>query len=362
MEATSEPDLAPNYGALCVKGRFGLKFVQHRDRLTQPLIRRNGQLVPTTWEEALNEVAKRFFDLKAMYGADSIAGFSCARATNEENLSDAEIHADGDRNQQYRSLRPTLTRSHGGQSGHHVRQRGDDQFHRRCEGGEDRSLPDDRLQPRHQPPDHRPADPPGGGAGRQTDRGRSPAHQAGRSGRPLAAINPGTDVAFLNGLMYIILEEELWDKKFVEERTEDFDYLSDIVKKYPPARVAEITGITEEQLHQVARLYAAPGRHAIYHGMGITHYVTGTDRVKSIANLAMLCGKVGVEGGGCNPLRGQNNVQGACDMGALFNTLPGYGGLNNDDTLRPLRGGLEGQTAPAARQTGHRGLGEHPEG
>jgi len=85
MEVSSEADLAPNYGALCVKGRFGHKFVQHRDRLTRPLIRRNGQLVPTTWEEALNEVAKRFFDLKAMYGSDSIAAFSCARATNEEN-------------------------------------------------------------------------------------------------------------------------------------------------------------------------------------------------------------------------------------------------------------------------------------
>jgi len=85
MEVSSEPGLAPNYGALCVKGRFGHKFVQHRDRLTRPLIRRGGQLVPTTWEEALNEIAKRFFDLKAMYGADSIAGFSCARATNEEN-------------------------------------------------------------------------------------------------------------------------------------------------------------------------------------------------------------------------------------------------------------------------------------
>lgn len=145
------------------------------------------------------------------------------------------------------------------------------------------------------------------------------------------SIKPGTDVAFLNGLMQIILEEELWDRKFVEERTEDFDYLVNIIKKYPPAKVAEITGITEDQLRQVARMYAAPGRHAIYHGMGITHYVTGTDRVKSIANLAMLCGKVGVEGGGCNPLRGQNNVQGACDMGALFNTLPGYGGLSNDE-------------------------------
>ncbi len=144
-------------------------------------------------------------------------------------------------------------------------------------------------------------------------------------------IIPGTDVAFLNGLMHIILEEDLWDKKFVEERTEDFDELVQVMKKYTPDYVSEITGLSTEQLFTVARMYAAQGRHAIYHGMGITHYVTGTDRVKSIANLAMLCGKVGVEGGGCNPLRGQNNVQGACDMGALFNNLPGYTALDNVD-------------------------------
>ncbi|OKY76511.1 MAG: (2Fe-2S)-binding protein [Desulfobulbaceae bacterium DB1] len=85
MEVESEPDLAPNYGALCVKGRFAFNFIHHPDRLTRPLIRRNGQLVETSWEEALNHAAKRFFDIKAMYGADAIAGFSCARATNEEN-------------------------------------------------------------------------------------------------------------------------------------------------------------------------------------------------------------------------------------------------------------------------------------
>ncbi len=86
MELCADPEQAPNYGALCVKGRFGFDFVQHRDRLTTPLIRQGGQLVETTWEEALNHVAKRFFDLKAMYGPDSIAGFSCARATNEDNF------------------------------------------------------------------------------------------------------------------------------------------------------------------------------------------------------------------------------------------------------------------------------------
>lgn len=86
MEVTSEPDLAPNFGALCVKGRFGHNFVQHKDRLTKPLIRRGGQLVETSWEEALNAVAKKFFDIKSMHGPDSISGFSCARATNEENF------------------------------------------------------------------------------------------------------------------------------------------------------------------------------------------------------------------------------------------------------------------------------------
>lgn len=144
-------------------------------------------------------------------------------------------------------------------------------------------------------------------------------------------IIPGTDVALLNGLMHIILKEDLWDKQFVAERTEDFAELQATIAKYPPELVSTITGLSVAQLEQAARMYAGPGRHAIYHGMGITHYTTGTDRVKAIANLAMLCGKVGVEGGGCNPLRGQNNVQGACDMGALFNTLPGYGGLSNEE-------------------------------
>jgi formate dehydrogenase major subunit len=143
--------------------------------------------------------------------------------------------------------------------------------------------------------------------------------------------NPGTDVAFLNGLMNVILEEDLWDRKFVEERTEDFDELVAMVKKYPPSVVEKFTSVPEEQLRQVARMYAASGCNAIYYGMGIAHYTTGTDRVKSIANLAMLCGKMGVAGGGVNPLRGQNNVQGACDVGALFNTLPGYGGLTGDE-------------------------------
>lgn len=145
-------------------------------------------------------------------------------------------------------------------------------------------------------------------------------------------LNPGTDVALLNGMVNIILEEGLWDKKYVDERTENFEELEIVTKKYTPGYVEEITGIEPDQLREAARLYASPGKRcAIFYGMGLAHHATGTDNVKSVANLAMLCGKLGVEGGGVNPLRGQNNVQGACDMGALFNTLPGYQGLNNDD-------------------------------
>ncbi len=146
--------------------------------------------------------------------------------------------------------------------------------------------------------------------------------------------NPGSDVALLNGMIRVILEEELWDKKFVEERTENFEELEIVTAKYTPDYVEKITGISESQLREAARLYASPGKKcAIYYGMGLAHHATGTDNVKSIANLAMLCGKLGVAGGGVNPLRGQNNVQGACDMGALFNTLPGYSGLNNNDAF-----------------------------
>lgn len=136
--------------------------------------------------------------------------------------------------------------------------------------------------------------------------------------------SPGTDVIWLNGLMNIIIDEGLWDRDYVESRTEGFDELKEAVKKYTPEYVEKLTGIPQDALREAARVYAAAGKAAIFYAMGITQHVTGTDNVKSIANLAMLCGNVGVEGAGVNPLRGQNNVQGACDMGALPNVLTGY--------------------------------------
>jgi formate dehydrogenase alpha subunit len=136
--------------------------------------------------------------------------------------------------------------------------------------------------------------------------------------------NLGTDVAWINGMMHVIIKEKLYDEEYVNSRTVGLDELKKGILKYTPEYVEEITGITKDQLIAAARLYAQAPAASILYAMGITQHTTGTDNVKSLANLAMLCGNVGVQGGGVNPLRGQNNVQGACDMGALPNVYTGY--------------------------------------
>jgi formate dehydrogenase major subunit len=135
---------------------------------------------------------------------------------------------------------------------------------------------------------------------------------------------PGSDVAWLNGMMNVIIREGLYAKEYVAERTEGFEALKEVIAKYTPEKVQEISGIPKEDLVAAARLYAAAPAAAIAYAMGITQHINGTDAVKSVANLAMLCGNVGIEAGGVNPLRGQNNVQGACDMGGLPNVFSGY--------------------------------------
>ena len=134
----------------------------------------------------------------------------------------------------------------------------------------------------------------------------------------------GTDVALINGIMNVILKEKWYDEKFVEERTEGFKELQKVVEKYTPESVEKITGVKTEAIRKIAELYARSESSSIVYAMGITQHITGVDNVKSLANLAMLCGQIGRESTGVNPLRGQNNVQGACDMGGLPNVYPGY--------------------------------------
>jgi formate dehydrogenase alpha subunit len=142
---------------------------------------------------------------------------------------------------------------------------------------------------------------------------------------------PGTDIPLLNGLMHVIIKEDLHDKKFIEERTEGFEALKATVEKYTPARVSEMTGVPEKLLCDAARLYATTAKAMLCYTLGITEHICGVDNVMSTANIAMLTGHLGKEGCGVNPQRGQNNVQGACDMGALPGDYPGYQKVANPE-------------------------------
>jgi formate dehydrogenase alpha subunit len=135
---------------------------------------------------------------------------------------------------------------------------------------------------------------------------------------------PGTDVALINAMMNVIIDEELYDKAFIEERTEDFEKLKSILADCTPEKAEAITTIPAEKIRAAAGTYAKAETASIIYSMGITQHTTGTDNVLSLANLAMLTGNIGKASAGVNPLRGQNNVQGACDLGALPNVYPGY--------------------------------------
>jgi len=145
---------------------------------------------------------------------------------------------------------------------------------------------------------------------------------------------PGTDVALINGMIHTILAHGWQNQTFIQERTEGFEALADSVREYPPEAVEKITGVPAGQLVEAARLYATSPNSTILYAMGITQHVTGTNNVLALANLSMLAGQIGKPSSGVNPLRGQNNVQGACDMGGLPNVYPGYQRADNEGVRR----------------------------
>lgn len=148
-----------------------------------------------------------------------------------------------------------------------------------------------------------------------------------------APIRPGSNLAFINGILNVILNENLMNLDFIENRTEGFEEFKASIEKYTPQYVAAISGVTEDTIREIARTYAKGKTASIVYAMGITQHLTGTKNVGALANLALLTGQIGRESTGVNPLRGQNNVQGACDMGALPNTLPGYQKLKDEKTV-----------------------------
>jgi formate dehydrogenase alpha subunit len=156
------------------------------------------------------------------------------------------------------------------------------------------------------------------------------ATELGRLAHYHLQIEAGTDIALLNGLAHVILAEGLWNKEFVEKRTEEFEAFRIATAGYTPERVAAITGVDAQLIREVARGYAKTGNATILYTMGITQHTCGTHNVMAVANLALLCGQIGRPSTGVNPLRGQNNVQGACDMGALPNVFSGYQPVADD--------------------------------
>jgi predicted molibdopterin-dependent oxidoreductase YjgC len=160
----------------------------------------------------------------------------------------------------------------------------------------------------------------------------------------------GSDVALLNSIMHVIITEGWEAKDYITSRTEDFDKLKETVMNYPPEKGEQITGISQTDIKAIAEAYAKAESASIVYAMGITQHTTGVDNVKSLANLAMLCGRVGVESGGVNPLRGQNNVQGACDMGALPNVYTGYQKVGDEEVAKKFE---QAWNAPLSRKPGY---------
>jgi formate dehydrogenase alpha subunit len=336
ISVRGDKDSPVNKGGLCIKGRFGFDFVNHPDRLTKPLIRKpevgknatlNGNVADifreATWEEAIALAAEKLNKTKKESGPDSIGVLSSAKFTNEENYLVQKFA---------RAVIGTNNIDHCARLCHASTVAaaalcfGD--------GAMSNSISDftkaDLLFV----------------IGSNTTEchpiiGRY-VLQAVKSGKTKLIVadprnillaskavlhlrqKPGSDVALLNAMMHVMLEEGLQNKEFIQHRTMGIDDVVKTVKQYTPAMASEITGVPVEDIIKAARLFATGGKAAILYGMGITQHTTGTDNVKSIANLLMMTGNIGEEGTGFSPLRGQNNVQGACDMGALPNVLPGY--------------------------------------
>lgn len=151
-------------------------------------------------------------------------------------------------------------------------------------------------------------------------------------------LNSGTDAALINGLLHIIIKEGWMDEDYLEARVDGLDAVKEVVEKYDPTTVAEITGIDEETQYAVAKLYSHTEKAGIFYTLGITEHTTGTANVMNLANLALITGHVGLESAGVNPLRGQNNVQGACDIGALPNSFPGYPSVTDPKAIEFFEG------------------------
>jgi formate dehydrogenase alpha subunit len=311
-----------NHGTLCVKGWNCHEFVQHPDRLTTPLVKEGVAFRRATWDEALNRTAAKLTEIKDTYGPDAIGILGSAKCTNEDNFVLMKFA---------RAVIGTNNIDHCARLCHSSTVGGLAAAF--GSGAMTNSIDEIRdarvifvigsntteqhpmigmhmLEARDRGAMIIVADP------RRTQIAQfSHLHMRHRS---------GTDVALLNAMMNVIITEGLVDVSFIRQRTENFDDFEKGVLAYPPEIAERITSVPAEDIRKAARLYASEKRSMLFYSMGITQHITGVDNVRSCANLVMLTAHIGQPMTGLNPLRGQNNVQGACDVGALPDVFSGY--------------------------------------
>lgn len=331
-----EPANGPsNKGLLCVKGRFGsFNFVHSPERLKYPLIKNHetGEFERATWDEALDLIAAKFTEIKKKYGSDALAGFACSRSPNEDcYMLQKMVRCAFGTNNVDNCARVchsatvaglAMTLGSGAMTNPISDITNDVDVIMLVGSNPEEAHPVIGMQIRQAVERGTRlivVDPRDIGLSRQAD-----IH---------LKLKPGTNVAFANGMMNVIIHEGLADEEFIRTRTEGFEELKKIVEEYTPERVAEICHIDADHLREAALMYAKAKKAPIIYCLGVTEHSTGTEGVMSMSNMAMLVGKLGRSGCGVNPLRGQNNVQGACDMGALPGDLPGYQKVTNPEVI-----------------------------
>ncbi len=344
-------DGGANEGHSCVKGRFAWGYATHKDRITSPMIRTRitDPWKEVSWQEAIAHAASGFKSVQKAYGRGSIGGITSSRCTNEEvfvvqkmiraafNNNNVDTCARVCHSPTGYGLSKTFGTSAGTQDFKSVA-KADVILIIGANPTDGHPVFASRMKKRlRQGAKLIVADP------RRTDSVRSPHVEAEFH----LQLRPGTNVAIINALSHVIVTEGLENKAFIAERcdTAEFTRWTDFIRTQnnSPEALESITGVPAEHIRGAARLFATGGNGAIYYGLGVTEHSQGSTMVMGMANLAMLTGNIGRDGVGVNPLRGQNNVQGACDMGSFPHELPGYRHIS-DDTVRGLFNDVWGTT------------------
>jgi len=333
VKVTTKAEGGVNEGSLCVKGRFGYDFVNHPERLQRPLVKKPGVFVEVSWEEGLELVATKLQEVKEKYGGQSIGGLSSSRATNEENYLFQKWmracigtnHIDnGARLCSGSSLYGMMASTGCGAMTHSM----DDVAQADlillvgADPYDDNLIFSNKMRQAMRRNNAKIilVDP------RKTQWEK----WANLWLRPV----PGTDIAWINGLIRLLIEKNAYCKEFVGSKTEGFETMRSSLEKFSTEFVAKVTGISSEDLEKMTALYIAAKKRAIVFGSGVTQHLNGMETVKALCNLALLTGETEREGGGVYPMLTQNNGQGACDMGGLSEFLPGYERVDDEKARR----------------------------